>query len=159
MKAMSNPRRIRTLRHWKQRFDKNAKFIWRKTLTWEGVPTVLGELIPVSMEENKNKLRRFWEAGAIELAEFEAPDVLTGRKAEKAEKAEEPEKPKAEEPEKPKAEEPEKPKAEEPKKAEPVKPAAASASPAVNDKPKAATKPGGAPREPGKAPDASPLDE
>ena len=73
------PRQIRKLRHWKQRFNKNAKFIWRKRMRWAGdTYTVPGELVPEDFP--KTKLYAFWEAGAIELAEFEEPtNVATGR--------------------------------------------------------------------------------
>ena len=72
-------RNFRKLRHWKQRFNKNAKFIWRKAILFDGEKTEMGAPIPESLDANKTKLRRFWEAGTIELAEFEAPDVATGQ--------------------------------------------------------------------------------
>lgn len=68
----------RAIRHWKQRFDKDAIFIWRKGLTWEGERVVAGTEIPQSLYDNKIKLRRFWDSGVIELASFVEPDVLTG---------------------------------------------------------------------------------
>lgn len=79
-------RKVRKLRHWKQRFDKNAKFIWRKPITWLGEQVTPGDPIPEDLENNPTKLRRFWEAHVIELAEFEEPDVQTGQKPAKAEK-------------------------------------------------------------------------
>ena len=73
-------RKVRKLRHWKQRFDKGAEFIWRKAVTWQGKAVKLGTPIPVSLKNNRAKLRRFWEAHVIELAEFEEPqNVLTGK--------------------------------------------------------------------------------
>jgi len=74
--------KIRTLRHWKQRFQKDAEFIWRRPVTWQGKQVKAGDLIPKSLAENPTKLRRFWESRAIELAQFEEPDVLTGQKHE-----------------------------------------------------------------------------
>lgn len=71
--------RVRRLRHWKQQFQKDAKFIWRRALVWDGKKSVVGEEIPESLFTNKAKLRRFWEAKAIELADFSAPDVVTGQ--------------------------------------------------------------------------------
>lgn len=72
-------KRLRKLRHWKQQFDPNAKFIWRKNVLWEGNPIVPETEIPESLKNNPVKLKRFWEAGVIELYAFEEPDVLTGR--------------------------------------------------------------------------------
>jgi hypothetical protein len=70
-------RKVRTLRHWKQRYDKNAKFIWRKPLTWAGKKVTVGDPIPEDFQPAK--LRRFWESGVIELAEFKEPkNILTG---------------------------------------------------------------------------------
>ncbi len=70
---------IRKLRHWKQRFDKNAKFICRRPMDWDDKKYLPGDDIPKGLEENKAKLRRFWESQWLELAEFETLDVTTGR--------------------------------------------------------------------------------
>jgi len=75
-------KKVRTLRHWKQRFQKDAEFIWRRPITWQGKIVKAGDPIPKDLQENKTKLRRFWEARVIELAQFEEPDVLTGQKPE-----------------------------------------------------------------------------
>ena len=72
--------RVRKLRHWKQRFDKNAAFIWSKSRTYAGVAFVPGDKIPDELNAHKAKLRRFWESNVIELAEFEAPNVATGQR-------------------------------------------------------------------------------
>ena len=77
-------KKVRTLRHWKQRFDKNAEFIWRRPITWQGKTVKAGDPTPQDLQDNKTKLRRFWEARVIELAEFEEPNVLTGQKQEPA---------------------------------------------------------------------------
>lgn len=71
--------KVRRLRHWKQRFNKNAKFIFRRRLIFAGVEYQPGDPIPKQLEGNPTKVRRFWESNTIELAEFEAPDVQTGR--------------------------------------------------------------------------------
>lgn len=76
--------KVRKLRHWKQRFDKNAKFIWRKAVKWQGKSVELGSEIPEDLKNNRTKLKRFWEAQVIELAEFEEPNVLTGQVPSKA---------------------------------------------------------------------------
>jgi len=72
--------KVRTLRHWKQRFDKNAEFIWRRPIIWQAKLVKAGDPIPEELQKNKTKLRRFWEARVIELAQFEEPDVATGQK-------------------------------------------------------------------------------
>lgn len=72
-------RRVRTLRHWKQRFHRDAEFIWRRSLTYGGESCAPGDPIPDALVANKAKLRRFWESGTIELAQFEEPNVLTGQ--------------------------------------------------------------------------------
>lgn len=69
----------RRLRHWKQRFDPKAKFIWSRSVKYKGEKTVVGAEIPSCVQENRAKLRRFWQAKVIELAHFEAPNVLTGK--------------------------------------------------------------------------------
>lgn len=73
------PHPVRKLRHWKQRYDENADFVCRRPLFWKGKRYERGDPIPKDLKEMRGKLRRFWESGAIELAEFEAPDVLLGR--------------------------------------------------------------------------------
>ena len=69
---------MRKLRHWKQRYDKNARFVWRRPTMFGRRAYEPGDLIPPELEANKTKLRRFWESGRIELAEFEDPNVATG---------------------------------------------------------------------------------
>jgi hypothetical protein len=69
---------IRKLRHWKQQFNDNAVFVWRRSTLWYGNPVQAGDVIPEELFRNKGKLKRFWDAKYIELAEFPQPDVLTG---------------------------------------------------------------------------------
>jgi len=66
-------------RHWKQRFDPTAQFVWNKAMLWAGENVKVGDPIPDELKANDNRLRRFWESGAIQLAGFEAPDVTTGQ--------------------------------------------------------------------------------
>lgn len=73
-------KQIRKLRHWKQRFDENAKFVWRRSVTWGGEPMVIGSKIPADLASNRAKLKRFWASQIIELAQFDEPDVVTGLK-------------------------------------------------------------------------------
>ena len=75
---MAKPKIVRKLRHWKQQFDKNAAFIWRRRMLYLGKLTIPGTPIPELLANNKRKLRRFWESKVIELAEFDAPNVATG---------------------------------------------------------------------------------
>lgn len=78
--ATSQPKRIRALRHWKQRFDPKARFVWRKDTDWGEQHFGAGTVIPdeIIEEMGRAKLRRFWESHFIELAEFDEPDVMTG---------------------------------------------------------------------------------
>lgn len=70
-------RKVRKLRHWKQQYDKNAKFVWRKSILYGNGYTKIGGPISKELFENKHRLRNFWEAGVIELALFEEPqDIL-----------------------------------------------------------------------------------
>jgi hypothetical protein len=72
-------RPVRRLRHWKQRFQKDADFIWNKAVMWQGTQVKIGDKIPDILSNNTNKVRRFWEAGVISLMDFSEPDVLTGQ--------------------------------------------------------------------------------
>jgi len=70
-------RKVRRLRHWKQQFNPNAKFIWNKPILWAGEYVKVGSPVPAKLLNIPIKLQRFWSAGVIELAEFEAPlDIL-----------------------------------------------------------------------------------
>ena len=75
-------RLIRKVRHWKQQYDKNAAFIFRRQLAYDDKTYEPGDEIPVALFENKTKLRRFWESKFIELWHFEEVDVATGQKPE-----------------------------------------------------------------------------
>ena len=72
-------RPIRKLRHWKQQYDKNACFVWRRDVHWDAdTDFKKGEPVPDGLI-NPVKLRRFWESQWIELLEFEEVNVVTGR--------------------------------------------------------------------------------
>ena len=73
------PKSIRKIRHWKQRYHPDAAFICRRRIQWGGRAYESGEPIPGGLAANKGKLRRFWEGGWIELAEFEVSRAGTGR--------------------------------------------------------------------------------
>ena len=66
-------RKVRKLRHWKQRYKPGAKFIFRRRTLYAGVIYEAGDMIPEALAKSKAKLRRFWEAKRIELAQFEDP--------------------------------------------------------------------------------------
>lgn len=67
--------RPRRLRHWKQQFDPNARFIWRRSTLFNGVEYVAGDVLSedVILKMGVNKLRRLWQSSRIELHQFEAP--------------------------------------------------------------------------------------
>ncbi len=71
-------KKVRTLRHWKQRFKKDAAFIWRRPKIYQGKQYMPGDPLPQDLTKAITKLRRFWEGGVIELAQFEDPNVATG---------------------------------------------------------------------------------
>ena len=72
-------KQIRKLRHWKQRFNRNAEFIFRRRVNWGTKIYEPGDLIPKELQDNPTKLRRFWESHTVELAEFDVPNVATGQ--------------------------------------------------------------------------------
>jgi len=80
--ASQPPRRVRVLRHWKQRFDRDARMVFRKRTAWtQELQFEPGDEVPPEIIEQMGptKLRRFWEAHQIELHGFEDPDVGTGQ--------------------------------------------------------------------------------
>ena len=66
------------LRHWKQRFDATAAFVWRRRITWAADGRIaefeIGTLVPdwVLKSMGRTKLSRFWESRVIELAELKS---------------------------------------------------------------------------------------
>ena len=64
---------LRKVRHWKQRFDPNVKFIFRRGMTFAGKKHQRGDYVPKKLLTNRLKLENFWEAEVIELAEFAVP--------------------------------------------------------------------------------------
>ncbi len=69
------------VRHWKQRYDPDAKFVFLKRLKL-GLnvkkPWVLpGDPVPTGdVRLGRGRLKRWWEAGIIGLADFVDPDVV-----------------------------------------------------------------------------------
>lgn len=74
--VMRSPRKFR---HWKQKFDKNARMVWARPIKFNGVLWEAGTEIPQQLKDNKGKLSRFWESRIIQLLDFESPDVTTGQ--------------------------------------------------------------------------------
>ena len=66
---------VSKVRHWKQRFDPNVEFIFRRGMRFAGKQYKRGDLVPKRLLKQKLKLENFWEAGVIELAKFEAGPV------------------------------------------------------------------------------------
>lgn len=64
-------RPVSRMRHWRQRYEKGAEYIWRRSVTWQGEQTVVGSKCPDSLTANPKKLRLFWEAKTIELMNFD----------------------------------------------------------------------------------------
>ena len=67
------------LRNWRQKFDRNALFVFRRRLVLEGVQYGVGDVLPPSLLKNRvGKLRNMWNANYIELAPegtvYEQPD-------------------------------------------------------------------------------------
>lgn len=58
-------------RHWRQRFEPNARFIWRRRINWNGEWTTPGEPIPDDLANNPKKLRVLWDTHRIEIAQWD----------------------------------------------------------------------------------------
>lgn len=73
-------------RHWKQRWDPDAKFIYRRALklsdpeTGKAFRVLVGDDVD-SEFWGRGRLRRLWDQAAIELKDFEPPVVIYGRAA------------------------------------------------------------------------------
>ncbi len=76
IKIVTPMRTASRLRHWKQKFNPKAKFIWAKHILYNGQMTIIGAEIPQILIDNPNKVRRFWESKHIQLADFTAPNVF-----------------------------------------------------------------------------------
>ena len=47
------PRVLRKLRHWRQRFDPDATFIFRRSLRFNGIDYQPGDLVPQDLLDNR----------------------------------------------------------------------------------------------------------
>lgn len=67
------------LRHWKQRYDADAKFVFTRRLKLgldKKKPWVLpGDPVPSGDVRIKGRLKRWWHAGVIALADWESPEA------------------------------------------------------------------------------------
>lgn len=75
------------MRHWKQRFDPTAKMVFRKRRKFAlGKDGYMSPGDPVTDEIvaalGRQRLKMWWEAGYIELAEYEAPKPHAVQQAE-----------------------------------------------------------------------------
>ena len=62
---------MRKLRHWRQRFNPKASFVFRRPISWGETEYKAGDRVPDDFP--KKKLITFWESGRIELWEFDEP--------------------------------------------------------------------------------------
>ena len=69
----------RRARHWKQRFDPGARFIFRQRGNWYGTTYEIGDPIPEQLQNDYRRLRRAWDQRRIELEVFEPISVPDGR--------------------------------------------------------------------------------
>ena len=67
------------LRHWKQRFDPTARFVFRRATAWGGEAFKPGDIVPDSLAQNTRRLRIMWDARRIALYKFPSVDVATGQ--------------------------------------------------------------------------------
>jgi hypothetical protein len=72
---MSAGVQVRKLRHWKQQFNPNARFVLRRPLTIYGEDFPRGHVLSDELvtKIGPTKIRRWWESRTIELAEFSEP--------------------------------------------------------------------------------------
>ncbi len=71
------PEQVSAVRHWKQRFREEGPFRWRRPTVYGGREFAIGDPVPEGLL-SRVKVRRFWRSGRIEMADFVAPDVVTG---------------------------------------------------------------------------------
>jgi len=71
--------KVRTLRHYRQRFLPGAAFVFRRPRAWLGKRYEAGDACPESLVDNRAKCETFWENEWIELAQFE--EILEAARA------------------------------------------------------------------------------
>lgn len=55
-------------RHWRERFDPKAVFVWSKDTTWKGVVMKAGEAVTIPI--GQHKLLMLWRANLIQRADL-----------------------------------------------------------------------------------------
>ena len=68
---------LRRRRHWKERFDPAAPFLFTRSTRFDGKKHLIGD--PVPPESSVRSLKKMWRAGRIVRADFEPPNVVTGK--------------------------------------------------------------------------------
>lgn len=71
------------VRHWKERFREGADYVYVRTVNLGGgVIVKAGDPVDLSTlgPKPEARLRLWWDSGIIRLKEFQAPNVLTGRR-------------------------------------------------------------------------------
>jgi len=71
LEAQAAPRRVRKLRHPKQRFNPTAALVWRRRTFFGARWVEVGEEVDPKL--GAGKLRALWNSGRIELADFADP--------------------------------------------------------------------------------------
>lgn len=66
---------VRRLRHWRQRFDPNAKFVFCKGTSYGGKWYEAGTEVPKALHTDHGRLKRFWETGFVQLFTTEAEEA------------------------------------------------------------------------------------
>jgi len=65
---------VRRVRHWRQRFNPEAEFVWARPVTFDGRHKKAGTKVD-KRKLHPNKLRRLWFSRFIEEANWKAPVV------------------------------------------------------------------------------------
>lgn len=65
------PERAARRRHWQERFDPKAPYLWARSRLHNGVKTVAGQPVDASTMR-RGQLRLLWNAGAVRRADFTA---------------------------------------------------------------------------------------
>ena len=73
---MSQGNALRRRRHWKERFDAAAPFLFTRGTSLSGKRYGIGEAVPPEL--SVRSLKKFWIAGRIVRADFVPPNVTTG---------------------------------------------------------------------------------
>lgn len=67
---MKNIKPISKIRHWKQRFNPDARMVLRRDMTFATGKFQKGEEVPDIIYQDKGLMKRLWRLGRIELMFF-----------------------------------------------------------------------------------------